>query len=111
VYTRFESLDDFFKAVKAETRHYRHVTDEVLSRAITEYQLWQDDSSPDKKPFEVEFRTFLETSAKIRRRLPHLKRVYKGFDLPPLSDADKHLYELFGIDWRPECVAPESKSA
>src|SRR5688572_29821768 len=63
MFTRFASVDDFLNTVMSEQRHYSQLKDEALRQPVTEYQLWLDDSSPDKKPFEVEFRKFLEIGA------------------------------------------------
>ena len=111
MYTRrFASLDEFFTAVRSETRHFRHVTDELLQWPITEYQLWLSDNSP-KKPFEVELPMFLESCARGYRRPKPAKppAYWEPPGEPP--EWQKQLFELFGIDWRPERVAKEGKSA
>jgi len=99
--TRFASLHDFFAAVRSETRHYRYVTDEVLSWPITEYQLWLDDSTPDKKPLEVELRGFLEKCARWYRWLKPAKP--RAHWEPPGEPPEwqQESFKLFGIDWRP----------
>jgi hypothetical protein len=100
MFTRFASVDDFFHAVMSEQRHYSQIKDEMLRWPCTEYALWLDDSSPDKKPFEVEFRKFLEVGASICS-MPTPARPPAYWERIEPSEAKKHLYELFGLEWRP----------
>ena len=107
MFTRFASVDDFFHAVMSEQRHYSQIKDETLRWPCTEYALWLGDSSP-KKPFEVEFRKFLVDQAASYSR-PTPARPSCWWERREPSDARKHLYELFGLEWRwPERIAADA---
>jgi SOS response associated peptidase (SRAP) len=68
---------------------------------MTEYQPWLDDSSPDKKPFELEFRAMMELRARMYRRSRPVKPPAYWEPRGKPSDANQHIFELLGIDWRP----------
>ena len=115
MYTRFNSSRDFLQAVEADTRtRAQLIADEPeLAWAFFEYRLWKTDN-PHQLPFEEDFRrklTAMARSYQPRRRPKRVLVVGRGERLRP-SDGNKHVFELFGIEWRaPEHIVEEAAQA